>query len=114
MSVRIKRVYDLPEKSDGLRVLVDRIWPRGLKKECVDIWEKEVAPSSSLRKWFGHDPSRWREFKSRYRSELKDSDRFKELKAELAHHKKVTLLFGAKDEVHNNAVVLKDALTKPE
>jgi uncharacterized protein YeaO (DUF488 family) len=110
--LRTKRVYDRPARGDGYRVLVDRLWPRGLSKEeaRVDIWLKDIAPSGELRKWFGHDPQRWPEFKRRYFREL---DR----KAELAERiprrgKTVTLLFGAKDEEHNNAVALREYLEK--
>ncbi|MBT9260384.1 MAG: DUF488 domain-containing protein [Clostridiales bacterium] len=114
MAVRIKRVYEPPSPEDGYRVLVDRLWPRGLKKEeaAVDLWAKELAPTTDLRQWFGHDPSRWEGFQRRYREELKAPDAQKvlaELK-EKARHTTVTLLFAAKDEDHNNAVVLQELL----
>jgi uncharacterized protein YeaO (DUF488 family) len=111
--IKIKRVYEKPVKEDGWRVLVDRLWPRGMKKEAahLDAWMKDVAPSDALRKWFGHKPERWSEFRKKYRSELKGK---KELVAELKkmakEHETMTLLFGAKDEDHNEAVVLADAL----
>jgi uncharacterized protein YeaO (DUF488 family) len=113
--VRIKRVYDKPAKDDGWRVLVDRLWPRGMKKEAVkiDLWMKEVAPSDALRKWFAHDPKRWPEFQKKYRTELKQK---KELLAKLKDmekkHGMLTLLFGAKDEEHNQAVVLAEELNR--
>jgi uncharacterized protein YeaO (DUF488 family) len=111
--VRIKRVYEKPAKEDGWRVLVDRLWPRGMKKEAVKIhlWMKEVAPSDGLRKSFCHDVEKWPEFQKRYRAELKQR---KELLADLVkmekEHGTLTLLFGAKDEEHNQAVVLAEVL----
>jgi uncharacterized protein YeaO (DUF488 family) len=107
--IKVKRVYEKPERDDGWRVLVDRLWPRGMKKEAahLDAWLKEVAPSNVLRKWFGHDPDKWGEFQKRYRVELRKQ---KELIAELKQMEKqkgtLTLLFGAKDQEHNEAVVL--------
>ena len=112
MKVQIKRVYEEPHQSDGTRILVDRLWPRGLKKENakVDLWLKEIAPSNELRKWFGHDPKRWTEFQARYKDELKsDAEPLKVLKKEAAKGT-VTLLFGAHDEEHNQAVVLEKIL----
>jgi uncharacterized protein YeaO (DUF488 family) len=112
MSIQIKRVYATPEAGDGKRILVDRLWPRGLTKERarVDLWLKDVAPSTELRKWFGHDPERWAEFNRRYRVELtKNREAFSLLKAEAAGGA-VTLLYGAKDEKHNEAIVLKALL----
>jgi uncharacterized protein YeaO (DUF488 family) len=114
MGVRVKRVYEKPAKTDGRYVLVDRIWPRGLNKTeaRVDEWLKQIAPSTRLRKWFGHDPARWKEFKKRYAAELDDQpERLKELAHE-ARKRTVTLLFGAKDTEHNNAVALKDYLQR--
>ena len=109
MAVRIKRVYEPAEPTDGYRNLIDRLWPRGLTKEKahVDKWLKEVAPSTELRKWFQHDPKKWAQFRTRYRAELKGSLAFDTLKEEIHRHKSVTLLFGAKDEEHNDAVALK-------
>jgi uncharacterized protein YeaO (DUF488 family) len=107
--IRVKRVYEKAGKEDGWRVLVDRLWPRGLKKEAarVDVWMKEIAPSNALRKWFGHEPAKWAEFQARYRTELAKK---KELLAELSkmekEHGTLTLVFGAKDEQHNQAVAL--------
>lgn len=110
--IKIKRVYKKPEKDDGQRILVDRLWPRGISKNQakIDIWLKEIGPSNNLRKWFGHDPKRWAEFQKRYRAELhKKTDLLDEI---VKQSKKglVTLVYGAKDETHNQAVVLKDYL----
>ena len=111
--VRIKRVYDKPARTDGFRVLVDRLWPRGLKKEAarLDVWLRDIAPTTELRKWYGHEPEKWPEFRRRYRAELRAH------RAELddlrlrASHEPVTLLYGAKDAHINHAVVLKELLT---
>ena len=106
MTFRIKRVYEKPASTDGMRVLVDRLWPRGLKKTDakIDLWMKEVAPSAELRKWFGHEPERFAEFKRRYKKEL-SKDAFAELRI-LGRGKSVTLLYGAKDPEMNQAAVL--------
>jgi uncharacterized protein YeaO (DUF488 family) len=107
---RIKRVYELPDKHDGRRILVDRLWPRGLTKEkaSIDLWLKDIAPSTELRKWFDHDPGRWEEFKERYLNELKgNSEQIQLLKQELDKGI-VTLVYGAKDEEHNQAVVIQE------
>ena len=114
MGLQTKRIYEQPDKTDGLRVLVDRLWPRGLtKKEAqIDDWLKEIAPSTRLRKWFGHDPARWKEFKQRYVAELKDHREQLEHLAQESRKRTVTLLFGAKDVTHNNAVVLKEYIEK--
>jgi uncharacterized protein YeaO (DUF488 family) len=107
--ITIKRVYESKGKEDGCRVLVDRLWPRGLSKEkaAIDIWMKEIGPSNELRKWFNHDPAKWDEFKSKYRDELKGKkDLLVELKNLESEHKKITLLYGARDEQHNQAVVI--------
>ena len=115
MRICIKRVYEAASPDDGERILVDRLWPRGLSKEkaAIDIWEKDVAPSAALRKWFGHDPDKFDDFRSKYRKELEDNPEIKRLE-DMIHHlgkdKKVTLLFGAKDETHNQAAVLKEYL----
>ncbi len=114
MKLSLKRVYEQPTPEDGTRVLVDRLWPRGLTKEKahVDLWLKEIAPSTELRKWFGHDPSRWAEFKRRYRAELgKNQEQVAQLRAEMKKGP-VTLVYGARDEQHNEAVVLLDYLTR--
>jgi uncharacterized protein YeaO (DUF488 family) len=111
--LRIRRIYDPPAADDGRRVLVDRLWPRGLSREDarIDEWLKEIAPSDGLRKWFGHDPARWEEFRKRYREELHGHGELLErLRAE-GRQGTVTLLFAAKDEERNNAVVLKELLS---
>ena len=106
--VRVKRAYDPPAADDGVRVLVDRLWPRGLKRDGarIDRWLKDVAPSADLRRWFGHDPVRWPGFQDRYRAELADNAALDELLALIDQGKRVTLLFGARDTEHNNAVAL--------
>ncbi|MDR7566467.1 MAG: DUF488 family protein [Armatimonadota bacterium] len=112
--LRVRRVYEPPEPQDGFRVLVDRLWPRGLSKEAarVDLWARELAPSDRLRRWFGHDPVKWEEFRRRYREELSRSPARELVQqlAERARHGTVTLVFGARDERHNNAVVLAEVL----
>ena len=110
--VRLKRAYEPPAESDGARVLVDRLWPRGVSKAeaKLDLWLKEIAPSTELRKWFGHDPARWSEFQRRYADELKQRpDEIAELQR-LAERGPVTLIYSAHDERHNDAVVLQDFL----
>ena len=116
MKIQIKRVYDEPRAADGKRVLVDRLWPRGLRKEKaqVDLWLKAIAPSTSLRQWFGHDPGKWEEFKKRYKAELNhNSEAVAQLRAHLAQGT-VTLVYGAKDQEHNDAVVLQEYVEKRE
>ena len=112
MTVQIKRIYDEPGETDGYRVLVDRLWPRGVSKEkaALDEWIKEVGPSDELRKWFGHQPERYSEFKTKYQKELDSSPAFKELKDIISKHKNVTLLYRAHDSEHNQATVLLDYL----
>lgn len=112
MEIRIKRVYLPAADDDGFRILVDRLWPRGIKKvdAHVDLWLKDVAPSQELRKWFAHDPEKFPEFAERYRKELEESGALETLRQTIAAHPVVTLLFAAKDEQHNNAVVLKGLL----
>ncbi len=110
--VRIKRIYDAPARTDRLRVLVDRVWPRGITKKAaaLDLWVKEVAPSTELRKWFNHDPRCWMDFRLRYRRESrKNRKALEELRAQAAK-RQVTLLFGARDTEHNQAVVLREVL----
>ncbi len=106
--IRIKRVYDSPDKDDGARVLVDRLWPRGLRKEkaAVMLWLKEIAPSTELREWFGHDPARWAEFDHRYRTELARNDGAVAQLADLSKLGPITLLYAAHDTEHNHAIVL--------
>ncbi len=113
MQVQIKRVYEKPDKEDGFRILVDRLWPRGFTKEkaAVDLWLKEIAPSTELRKWFGHDPEKWTEFKKRYLHELKEDKEVVSLLKEQMKKGDVTLVYAAKDEEHNEALVLRDFLT---
>lgn len=114
-AIQLKRVYEKPSRDDGLRVLVDRLWPRGLRKTeaAADLWLKEAAPSPALRRWYGHDPRRWRGFRKRYRAELAHrADAMRVLK-DLRRRGKLTLLFAARDEAHNHAVVLRDALEEP-
>ena len=108
MSIAIKRVYEPAAKTDVHRVLVDRLWPRGVKKEevALDEWLKELAPSTALRKWFGHDPARWDGFRHRYAVELDALSELWRPLAERAAHQTVTLLYSARDEEHNQAVVL--------
>jgi|SRR5690554_6253710 len=108
--MNIKRVYDQPEKGDGYRILVDRVWPRGLtkKKAAVDLWLKDIAPSTEIRKWFGHDPAKWQEFRKRYKQELKENNESVSVLEKALKKGKVTLVYGAKDEEHNQAVVIKD------
>jgi uncharacterized protein YeaO (DUF488 family) len=113
MTINIKRAYETAEKTDGYRVLVDRLWPRGISKEkaVIDLWLKDIAPSDDLRKWFGHDPERWPQFATKYHAELANrKELLRELKQLESEHKTITLVYAAKDEVHNNAVVLKDVL----
>ncbi len=107
-SLQIKRVYEPSQNTDGFRVLIDRLWPRGVKKETagIDLWVKEVAPSAELRKWFQHMPARWTEFSKRYTLELKNSEKIDSLIKSLRQYDRVTLLYGARDEIHNNAQVL--------
>ena len=114
MSLKIKRAYEEPARSDGSRVLVDRIWPRGVSKAQakIDQWRKEIAPSTALRKWFGHDPARWVEFKQRYFAELDAQGEALEELRKLAHVKTVTLIFGAKDTEHSQAAALKEYLER--
>lgn len=115
--VHIKRVYAARTEQDGKRILVDRLWPRGLTKEkaAVDLWLKDIAPSNELRKWFGHDSARWPEFQKRYRDELKKIAGSVSVLKQEAENGPVTLLFGAKDEDHNEAVVLRSLLMpRPE
>jgi len=110
--IKLKRVYDAPEPSDGYRVLVDRLWPRGLTKDkaAIDTWLKDIAPSTELRKWFAHDPAKFSEFSTRYLSELDNNPAAKTLFDLQAQHAVVTLVYGAKDPKVNQAVVLRDFL----
>jgi uncharacterized protein YeaO (DUF488 family) len=109
--VRLKRIYEAPAEEDGVRVLVDRLWPRGVSKEAAAVawWARELAPSSDLRRWFGHDPARFEAFAARYRDELRGSEALARLRR-LADRGTVTLLYAARDERHNNARVLAQML----
>jgi uncharacterized protein YeaO (DUF488 family) len=112
LNIRLKRAYEPPLREDGLRVLVDRLWPRGLAKTdaAIDRWQKEVAPSSELRRWFGHDPRKWDEFRSKYEVELSGrGDLLRELR-QAARKGPLTLVYSASDQEHNQAVVLRDVL----
>ena len=108
--IKLKRIYDPPVPDDGRRVLVDRLWPRGIAKDAarLDDWLKEIAPSDALRKWFGHDPAKWEEFRARYRTELQSHAEILATLRAAAKKGTITLLYAAKDEEHNNAVVLKE------
>lgn len=112
--IKIKRIYDPASPKDGKRILIDRLWPRGIKKDDakIDEWLKDIAPSNELRQWFSHDPSKWEEFKRRYKKELKNKSEMLEMIREKAKISTITLLFAAKDIEHNNAVVLKEILEK--
>lgn len=113
--IRTKRVYDLPSKADGYRVLVDRLWPRGVSKDAaqIDEWLRDIAPSDELRRWFNHEPAKWDEFRSRYFQELaREKTALEQLRAKDSANTVITLLYGAKDVQHNNAVALKEYLEK--
>ncbi|HLS08641.1 DUF488 domain-containing protein [Lentibacillus sp.] len=117
MPVNLKRIYDQAEQTDGVRILVDRVWPRGVSKDKaqLDHWLKEIGPSNELRKWFGHDPDKYDEFKRNYKEELaegKQQEELQKLKDLTKEHDKLTLLFSAKDEEHNQARVLKEILDR--
>lgn len=111
-TIRTKRVYDAPEDQDGYRVLVDRLWPRGLTKESakVDLWMKEIAPSPALRKWFSHDPGKWKTFSEKYTAELKQSPAIEEMRVLMKKNKTISLLYGARDNEHTHALILKKHL----
>ncbi|MEO8354011.1 MAG: DUF488 domain-containing protein [Chthoniobacteraceae bacterium] len=112
MQIRLKRAYEPASRGDGRRFLVDRLWPRGVKKEdaALDGWLKEIAPSTALRKWFGHDPKKWAEFQRRYRAELEGNREAVRPLLEAARKGPLTLVYGARDQEHNDAVVLKSWL----
>ena len=114
MEVNLKRVYEAPAKNDGKRILVDRLWPRGLTKEKakIDLWLKNIAPSTELRKWFDHDPDKWKDFKKRYHQELKNNKEQVSILYEELKKGAVTLVYGAKDEKHNEALVIKEWLNR--
>jgi len=112
MKLKIKRVYEKPGKEDGKRILVDRLWPRGLTKEKarIDLWLKDIAPTTELRKWFGHDPKKWKTFQAKYQQELNNNKEQVSILYEQLNKGVVTLVYGAKDEEHNEALVLKEWL----
>lgn len=112
--IKLKRAYEEAAKSDGERILVERLWPRGLTKERakIDLWLKEVSPSPELRKWFGHDPAKWAEFQRRYRAELKENREPVQLLKEKSKKGTVTFVYAAKDEEHNSAAILRDYVEK--
>jgi uncharacterized protein YeaO (DUF488 family) len=115
IEIRLKRIYEPGSRDDGFRIFVDRLWPRGLKKSeaGVDLWVREIAPTTELRKWFNHDPQRWTEFVADYNFQLRKKEKVAaELIDLIKTHKKVSLLYAAKDEEHNNALVLKRYLDK--
>lgn len=117
MKIAIKRAYEPAAQDDGVRILVDRVWPRGVSRDQLqlDAWCKEVAPSAELRKWFGHDPAKWEEFRERYQAELDDNvPALDVLREHIGTAKKLTLVYGAKDAQHNQAVVLRDYLKRPK
>lgn len=111
--IRLKRAYEPPSADDGTRILIDRLWPRGVRKDdaAIDEWMKEIAPSTELRKWFNHDPERWLEFQRRYTAELAQRTAELDRLRELARQGTLTLVYSAHDEVHNDAVVLKNLLS---
>jgi len=110
MKLKIKRVYDKPAEEDGTRILVDRLWPRGLTKQKakVDVWLKDIAPSTELRKWFAHDPEKWKEFIKKYKKELHENKEQAAILKEYLKQGTVTLVYGARDELHNEALVIKE------
>jgi len=110
--VKLKRAYEPASADDGTRILIDRLWPRGVKKAdaAIDQWVKDIAPSTALRKWFGHDPRRWEEFRRRYAAEVHQHPEQLGRLRELARHGRITLIFSAHDEVHNDAIALRDSL----
>lgn len=114
--IHTKRIYENPAKQDGFRVLVDRIWPRGVSKEdaALDCWAKDLAPSTELRKWFDHDPDKWDDFKQRYRDELQENQELLDDLMQKAKSGPITLLFGARDQEHNQAIVLQEFLENYE
>jgi len=114
MHIKIRRAYEHPHKDDGVRILVDRLWPRGLTKEeaSVDLWLKEIAPSTELRQWFGHDPNKWKSFRGRYETEIRHNDDLIKVLKQKAREGTITLIYGARDENHNGALVLKEFLEK--
>lgn len=113
-NIRLKRVYEAPGRTDGARILVDRLWPRGMSREqaAIDEWVKDLAPSAPLRKWFAHDPDRWQEFRRRYAQELSRNAEALERLRVLAREGSITLVYAARDQVRNDAVVLREVLLR--
>lgn len=113
-NVKLKRAYEPAKASDGTRMLLDRLWPRGVREAsaAIDEWMKDIAPSTALRKWFGHDPARWRGFQARYRAEVKQKPEQLERLRMLARHGPITLVYSAHDDVHNDAVVVRSLILK--
>ena len=113
--VRIKRAYEPAAKEDGARILIDRLWPRGIKKEALELseWNRDLAPSTELRKWFSHDPALWDEFQQRYKAELAERQEALQALRERAQQEVICLVYCARDEAHNNAVVVRDLLLHP-
>jgi uncharacterized protein YeaO (DUF488 family) len=111
-NVKLKRAYDKPVAADGMRILVDRLWPRGVKKDAaaIDLWAKDLAPSTELRKWFGHDPGRWEGFRRRYTAEIRQHTEQLDKIRTLARRGTVTLIYAARDQEHNEAVIIRDML----
>jgi uncharacterized protein YeaO (DUF488 family) len=114
--IQLKRAYEEPSKGDGERILVERLWPRGLTKEkaSIDLWLKDVAPTPELRKWFGHDPSRWKQFEQRYWKELKSHEEAVDLLRSKAKKHRITFIYAARDEEHNGALALKQFIERKE
>jgi uncharacterized protein YeaO (DUF488 family) len=111
-NIKLKRAYERPDADDGTRILIDRLWPRGVRKTdaAIDEWMKDLAPSTALRKWFGHDPARWQEFRRRYAVEVHQHPEMLEQLRAMARQGPVTLVFSAHDEIHNDAIVLRELL----
>lgn len=110
--IKIKRIYEPPSASDGYRILVDRLWPRGMTKEAahINVWLKEIAPSTELRKWYSHEPEKWKSFLSKYKKELDHSSALEELRSLIKEHQIITLLYSSKEELYNHAIALKSFL----
>jgi uncharacterized protein YeaO (DUF488 family) len=113
-NVKLKRAYESPTSGDGVRILIDRLWPRGLRKAdaALDLWAKDLSPSTTLRKWFGHDPARWKEFRSRYAKEVRQHPAQLAQLRLLSQRGPITLVYSAHDEIHNDAVVLRDLISR--
>jgi uncharacterized protein YeaO (DUF488 family) len=114
VKIKIKRAYEQPDRDDGVRILVDRLWPRGLTKEkaSVELWLKDIAPSTELRKWFAHDPDKWESFRRRYKTEISHNHDLIKVLKQKAREGTITLIYGARDQKHNEALVLKQFLER--